>query len=64
MAVELEREGGEGESFSVLLEFEASKMLVTVPSNAENPLSILEEKLKRFDKNLQLTTNYRYYTRQ
>jgi hypothetical protein len=31
MAVELEREeGGEGGSFSVLLEFEASKMLVTV----------------------------------
>jgi hypothetical protein len=31
MAVELEREeGGEGGSFSVHLEFEASKMLVTV----------------------------------
>ena len=47
------------EKFSVLLEFEASKMLVTSTSAPDNLHSILEEKLRRVDKDLHLVIDYR-----
>ena len=58
---EIKKETGSANGFSVILEFEESKMLVTVPGGPVAPdfLEILEAKLHRIDEDLCLVIDYR-----